>query len=212
MIKAVLFDIDGTLIDSYHRNLKFYREIFAARGIPNFPTEEAYRPSFHMPLVQCLTYLSPDKSPEEIEKLFEIFKNLQSPADEFILMPYAAETIAKLHGKYKLGIVTGRQQLSCAEFLEATKLEQFFDAVIHHASYEHPKPHPQPIQMAMDELNVLPEETVYIGDAQVDIDAAHAAGTRAILYKYELTGNHEVTGADDFLENYQDLPKILETL
>ncbi len=211
MLKAILFDIDGTLIDSFHSNLNLYRRIWTKRGIPNFPSEEQYRPLFHLPLLECFAYLSEDKSQAEMDRLYQIC--MEEPSTKnYILMPHVMDILPKLHKQYALGIVTGRSELSIANFLRITKLESYFDSVIYHGLYKHSKPSPEPIQLALAELKVSPEEAIYIGDAQVDVDAAHAAGLKAILYKYDITGNHAVVGADAMIAEYTELPDLLNSL
>ncbi len=213
MIKAVLFDIDGTLIDSFHQNWNSYKKAFALAGIADFPSEELYLTSYHLPLRESFAHLAEDKSVENIDKLFNIFINMDYDDDNrYILMPHVEETLQELQGKYKLGIVTGRQQLSVAEFLQECNLERYFDSVVHHGIYKHPKPNPEPLTIAMNELEVQPNETVYIGDTWADIEASQAAGVNSILYHYQATGNHTLTGADAIIKSYLELPEILNKL
>lgn len=213
MIITVLFDVDGTLIDSFHRNLDFYRHIFAQAGVDtSFLNEDLLRGGFHLPLQDCLRHLSPIKTDAEIARLVDVYHNLDWDPEDFILMPHVAEIIPELHKNYQLGIVTGRQQMSVTEFLSSTKLEAYFDAVIHHGIYTHAKPHPEPILLGLEQLNAKPEETVYVGDTQVDIDSSKAAGVKSILCRYEPTGNHVVQNADASFDDYRKLPEILVEL
>lgn len=213
MIKAILFDIDGTLIDSFHRNLDFYKHIFTQAGVgSDFLTEEVFRPNFHLPLQDCLLALSPVKTKSELSKLMNVYHNLDWQPEDFLLFPNAMQTVAELSKNYKLGIVTGRQQLSTSEFLSETGLDKYFNAVVHHGIYEYSKPHPQPITICLAQLEVSPEEAVYIGDAQVDIDAAHAAGCKAILYKYITTGELNIENWDFAISDYNELPQIVNSL
>jgi pyrophosphatase PpaX len=208
MIKAIIFDVDGVLIDSFKANLKFFTDLMPKFGYPA-PTKEEYMAIFHMPMIDVIKTLSKSQSNEEIEKMYKAGMSREIDYNLLLLkMPdQAKETIQTLSKKYKLGIVTGRIRKSVFEGSDLARLKKCFKVVVAYEDTVNHKPDPEPLLLAAEKLAVFPKECVYIGDAENDIAAARAARMKSILYSKVVS-----TNANAHTSVFAELPKIIETL
>jgi nicotinate-nucleotide--dimethylbenzimidazole phosphoribosyltransferase len=95
------------------------------------------------------------------------------------LLPGVEQLLKELHGQVKLGIVSNTQTITAADIkkkLATVGIDQFFDVVIATGELGIHKPDPAPITVAIKELNAKADRTIYIGDTETDLQAAHAAG------------------------------------
>jgi HAD superfamily hydrolase (TIGR01509 family) len=188
MLKAVIFDIDGVLVDSFEANLEFFRAIFKKAGY-HMPTAKQYRTAFHLTMKDVIKLYSETNDKKELERILEIAYKTRYPIEKFKLPKNSVEVVKKLSKKYKLALVTGRMKKGVDNYLNFSKTEKYFEVIVHSDHYKNPKPHPEPILMAAKRLKIKPSEAIYIGDSYTDIQAAKAAGMRIILYsKKELIG------------------------
>lgn len=208
MIKAVIFDVDGVLLDSFGANLKFFQDLMVKTGYTP-PTREEFPQFFHLSMMDAVKALTKSKSEEEIKKVWEIGHSRQVPYDVNLLsMPVGlGKTIESLSNKYRLGIVTSRIKESVYESPRLAALKSFFKVVVSYQDTENHKPHPDPLFLAAKKLNVKPEECVYIGDVENDIKAAHSAGMKVIIY----SKNH-LHEADACTDKFIALPQLVLNL
>lgn len=208
MIKAVLFDIDGVLLDSFEANWKFHTDLITKAGYKPASREE-YRKLFHNSMFDNIKAITKSKSAEEIEKIYQMGVKREVPYHvELLTYPEKMkETIEELSKNYSLGIVTSRIFNSVYEPPQLAELKQNFKVVVSYEDTENHKPHPDPLLFAAKGLGVLPEECVYIGDVENDVIAAKAAGMRSIVFsKDDILGGYARTHI------FQDLPKIIKSL
>ncbi|MFA5954840.1 MAG: HAD-IA family hydrolase [Patescibacteria group bacterium] len=208
MIKAVIFDIDGVLLDSFEANLKFYQNLMTFSG-HRPPTRQEFPPLFHLAMwdgIKKLTGLSKD---EDIKKIWEMGKNRKSlyPVELLKMPDGIAPTVRTLNKKYLLGIVTSRVKKSVFESPELAAMQKYFQVTISYEDTLNHKPHPEPLLLAAKKLDTKPEETVYIGDVENDVRAAHAANMKAIIYS-----KNTQTNADRYTASFKSLPKLISTL
>lgn len=208
MLKAVIFDVDGVLIDSFEANLKFFRDLMSFTG-HNPPTKETYKTMFHLPMDKAIEKLIPDASEDEIKKIWLLGKSHAVPyQDKLITIPDNCENILKiLNKKYALAIVTSRVKTRVSLTPQIIKLQDFFQTVVFFEDTEKHKPEPEPLLLACERLAIKPSEAVYIGDAQTDMDAAKAAGMKAIAYTKDV-----LVGADAKTSSFSEIPKLVEQL
>jgi pyrophosphatase PpaX len=181
MIKGVLFDVDGVLLDSLDTNLYFFQKFLEVFGYKP-PTKEEYKKVHHVGMfeaIRALTYLEDE---EEIYKIWMFAKTFDDGGPPAKMPDGASEVLRLLSEKYKLGIVTSRVQNTVFEGLEFLKLKNLFKIVVAYEDTEKHKPDPEPVLLAIQKLKLLPEECVYIGDAETDMQAGKAAGTKTIFY------------------------------
>ena len=209
MIKAVLFDVDGVLLDSFEANLQFYRNLLTKAGYSP-PTEKEFRPLMHYTMEKVIRELLPNASDSEIQQIWETGKNF---VDE--LYPYqllktpkdAARSIQVLYKKYQLGIVTSRINGGVYTIPQLKKLEQYFQVTVGFEDTTNHKPYPEPLIFACKKLELQPNEVVYIGDAESDILAGKAAGMKVILF-----AEKNFFDADELTDSFKKLSDIVSAL
>jgi len=186
-VKLVIFDCDGTLVDSQHLIVACMDEAFASLGRPA-PSREATLSIVGLSLFEAFaTLTSPDDT--DIPVLVEAYKSAfhaqrRKPGNAEPLYEGAREVVEWLGGQeVALGIATGKSQRGVRIVMTHHGLLERF-ATIQTADDAPSKPHPGMIQQAMAAVGAVPDETVMIGDTTYDIDMAHAAGVASIAVSW----------------------------
>jgi len=181
-IKALCFDVDGTLSDTddvyVHKVSRFFSRFF-------FKDPEHAARRFVMwveaPGNALLGLTDTIGLDDEIVALIDwISRHQKKSSKTFWLIPGVDEMLKKLKGHYPMSVVSARDEKGTMRFLEQFHLVKYFDAVITGQSAEHTKPYPDPILLAAQKMGVKPEECLMIGDTTVDIRAGKSAGTQTI--------------------------------
>lgn len=206
MIQAILFDVDGVLLNSFEANLKFLQDLMKEFGFP-ITTREEYQKLFHLPVAGVARSLSVPES--VIPKMIEARQNgsVRYP-NELTTMPDGAkEVIDLLSEKYSLGIVTSKVRVGVTEHPLLGALKDKFQTIIAYEDTQNHKPHPEPLLMAVNSLELTLDQVIYVGDSETDFDAAKAAGMKFIHFADEPfrdVGGHAT--------RFSDLPKVIETI
>ena len=186
MIKAVLFDVDGVLLDSREANAKYLKNLIVKAGYP-MPKKNDLKKVFHISLLDSIKLLTKMKSEHKIRRLWKRAELKKDYPFDLIRVPGGIkETIVKLSKKYKLGIVTSRATAGVEEFFHYTRLQSYFEVIVASDLVKDPKPDPESLLFAISKLKVKPNETVYIGDSRNDLIASKKAGAFFILYSPNL--------------------------
>lgn len=208
MIKAILFDVDGTLLDSFEANLKFYHDLAIKMGYTP-PSRERHAQTFHLTMREKIVDITGLRDEGEIQRIMDVGKSNDMPYDHSLLKlaDGASETLSALKEQYLLGIVTGRIKENIFEFPDFEKLSHHFFTVVGYEDTERHKPHPDPLLFAAEQLAVVPNVCVYIGDVGNDMIAARAAGMKGVHF----TKSEEHCG-DAGLASFNELLTLLSRL
>lgn len=194
MIKAVLFDIDGVLIDTTEANRRFLNDQLKEHEKKGLSKKEYQKVKF-MTIKQVIEKYCPELKEEETEELRKKWSsNYKKYLDYTKISSGAKEILEFFKGKIKLGVATNRSKTS---ILVHHKIIDFFDVIVTSSDVKTPKPSPEGIQKALKELKVKPEEAIFIGDTIVDIQAGEKAGVKMLLYKIKID---ETEVIEDFSE------------
>ncbi|MFT7596613.1 MAG: phosphoglycolate phosphatase [Paracoccaceae bacterium] len=184
-LRLILFDVDGTLVDSQGSIVTAMTDAFQTMGLA-VPARANILSIIGLSLDHAMVRLAPDAPSHD--KLVQAYKDafmarrLQLGSGEGSpLYPGARACLEQLAQvpENLLGVATGKSQRGLDAVLEAHGLEQMF--VTRQVADHHPsKPHPSMVQTAMSEVGVDPENTVLIGDTSFDMDMADAAGVAGI--------------------------------
>ncbi|QTC40204.1 pyrophosphatase PpaX [Bacillus sp. V3] len=208
-ITTVLFDLDGTLINtndliisSFLHTLNHY--------YPGQYAEQDVLPFMGPPLEESFGGLDPEKT-EEMCAHYRAYNHEHH--DELVTeFEGVYETVEALHKQgYKLAIVSTKVRDVVLKGLDLMNLRQFFDVVITLDEVENAKPHPEPIQKALLELGSSPEEAVMVGDNHHDILAGKNAGCLSAGVAWSAKGrDHLMQYEPDFmLDTMTDLLKVV---
>jgi HAD superfamily hydrolase (TIGR01662 family) len=206
MLKAIIFDIDGVLADSFEANLKFTNDILKYGNFPKLKRSD-YKKQFHLSLHKILQKHT--KLPKaQFENFFnKTYKHIEYPFNLLKKPLHSDKVIYKLSKKYKLAIVTSRFEKGVERYFTFSKLEHLFKVIVHHSHFKNPKPHPEPLQVALKRLKIKPTEAVYIGDSLTDLQAAKAAKMKSILFSKK-----NIKGADFKINKFNDLLKLIKKI
>jgi pyrophosphatase PpaX len=179
VIKAVIFDFDGTLADTLPVCFLAFESVFKKfddREVTSEEIKAMFGPSETGIIRENLNNNNHD---EAIELYYEIYRerheNLVQNNEDINTL------LSKLKSNgYKLGIVTGKARRSLDISLGCLGLDEFFDVIITGDDVEFPKPHPEGIYKALEYLGVLPNEAVFLGDSDADIMAGKQANVFTI--------------------------------
>jgi pyrophosphatase PpaX len=176
---VVLFDLDGTLIDSGPIILASMRH--AARTVlgREIPPDELGLTIGGQGIVAQMQAIDADRADDLLEAYKEHNDGLHETLEAFDEL---LELLPRLKAQgRKLGIVTAKRHRTVALALERfPALRDEFDVVVTHDDTDRHKPDPAPVLLAIERLDGTPAQAVYIGDSPFDIQAAKAAGAYAV--------------------------------
>ena len=181
-LRAVIFDLDGTLIDSAKGIAAALDVIRADRGIEPVAVEDVRR--WVSLGAEELVTLALGSTPVSVSEDLAAFRAAYAgvPADPADLYPGAIETLQALHERgLRLGVCTNKPQRLAAGIIEGLGLGAFFTAVVGGAPDLKPKPDPAPLHLAMDRLQVGGVASLFVGDSEVDAQTAEFAGVAFVL-------------------------------
>jgi pyrophosphatase PpaX len=181
-VRYILFDLDGTLIDTIPLIIKTFRETLRALGLPDRSDAQLLsqvgRP-LHLQVA--------DIDRERAQELFDTYQRLyrefrhEMPRD----FDGTRDVIAELKRRgYPMAVVTSKRLAGTVRDLEYSGLAPFFDAIVSAEETEKHKPAAEPVLEALKRLGAPAEEATYIGDSPFDIRSAHAAGVLAGAVKW----------------------------
>lgn len=170
-LKAVLFDLDGTLLDSFHLHYAAYAEMFRHFGI-EMSRElflKTYSPNWYR------TYEAFGLGEEHWERANALW--LEAAAShEPVLFPGVAKMLNELRTDYALAIVTSGSKPRVTNDLHRLDIARHFSSVVTGDDITDPKPAPEALELALDSLSISPDEAIYVGDAHADFEMSRAAG------------------------------------
>ncbi len=206
MIKVVLFDIDGTLIDSAEANWRFHNTLNKKYGGRQITFEE-YRKDLYSHTMRAVTKsCCPEISEKQLDEACKYGISIYPQFHKFIKAnKNAIELLERLHKNYRIGIVTSRMGTKILDELGEFGVRNFFEHIITFNDYKKPKPDPEPLLVAFKEFSCRPEEAVYVGDNQKDVDCSMSAGCKSIIFGDAAKGDHNIT---DFLQILDILKKL----
>ncbi|NOC93388.1 MULTISPECIES: HAD-IA family hydrolase [unclassified Ruegeria] len=214
-LRLVLFDVDGTLVDSQGSIVHSMTASFQAASVP-VPTRKAILSIVGLSLPHAIARLAPEQPLSVQNDLVDGYKEayhahrLELGAASSPLYPGAREAIEALHAvpEVLLGVATGKSQRGLDALIEAHGLEPYF--VTRQVADHHPsKPHPSMVQTALAETGVDPACAVMIGDTSFDMDMAAAAGVRGIGVIWGYHDRSALTAASCIIETFDQLPNAL---
>ncbi|MBR9650823.1 HAD-IA family hydrolase [Thalassovita aquimarina] len=217
-LRLILFDVDGTLVDSQGDIIASMTRAFEAEGL-DAPTREAILGIVGLSLEVAMPKLAPGLDTPAHDRMVEAYKAAymelraaQGSQKSSPFYPYARDVLDQLAGidHYLLGVATGKSRRGLDALLAGHGMTEMF--LTQQVSDHHPsKPHPSMVLTALAETGVAPENAVIIGDTSFDMQMARAAGVRALgvgwgYHRPEDLDPH----ADAVIHDFRDLPAAID--
>jgi len=202
---GVLFDLDGTLLDTSDLIIKSFQHTFKIHYQRELKPEEVY-PFFGKTLRAAMETLGPDK----VEELIATYREYNLAQHDHLISAFAgvAEIVHALYSAgITLGVVTSKTQATALRGLRLFNLDKYFTAVVGADQCKNHKPHPEPVLRAMVMLKVSPNACLMVGDSPADIISAKKAGIKTAAVKWTQVPwtAIEAAGPDYYVETMYDL-------
>jgi len=187
VLKALLLDLDGTLVDTPQAIVDVTQDTLAALGLPPADPQKI-KEGIGLPLPVALGLLigtGPTGAADAVEIYRVLWRTHVTPRVPQLLYPGVREGLSELkRADLRLGVVTGKTQDGADSTVAAAGLKDVMDVVLGYTSVANPKPAPDIALLALDKLGVRPADAVIVGDSTHDLEMAHRAGVRSIAVTY----------------------------
>jgi pyrophosphatase PpaX len=210
--RAVLFDLDGTLIDSIELIVNSARHAFEKCGHP-MPSAEEWVADLGMPLRAMFGRFITDDA--LMDDLVAGYREYQLANHDRLVRPYeeVEATLRTLHQRgYALAVVTSKGEPLAHRGLAHVGLDGFFDVVVGLESCTRHKPDPEPVRIALDRIGIGPEAAAFVGDSPHDMAAGRAAGVTTIAALWGPFSRAQLasSGPDYYIRRMGELLPILD--
>ena len=211
---AILFDLDGTLVDTLELLVGSARHAFTNRA-GRSPTDAEWRAGIGTPLARQLAPYAADDA--DLAALVAGYRGYQGEHHDRLttLYPGVRETVALLaRGGHPLGVVTSKADVVAHRTLRHVGLAEAMPVVVGADSSTRHKPDPEPVHAALERLGYAPGEALFVGDSPYDVLAGRAAGAIAVgaTWGFFAREQLEAAGADHCIADIAELPALVERL
>ena len=211
MPPALLFDLDGTLVDSIELILGAARHAFdgfAGRA----PTDEEWRAGIGRPLNTMLREFATDD--EEVARLFARYREYQLAHHDRLVRVYegVVEAVQSFASEgHPMALVTSKSDWMAEKALVLVGLDRLIPTIVGAESCVNHKPHPEPVERALALLGVPAANALFVGDSPHDVESGRAAGvmTVAATWGAFTRDELELSGADVVIDRVQDLRGVV---
>lgn len=211
-VRLIIFDLDGTLVDSRIDITNAINYALKDYGIGPYTVEE-------------ITSLVGRGITKLIEDLIKPYKEIpvNNVIERFLehyerhiidnTRPYAGvkETLEELRD-YKKAVISNKREYLSKKALEGLGLLRYFEIVLGSDSTPEKKPSPLPVRMVLEKLNIPGSEAVIVGDSDLDIKAGKSAGVLTIAVSYGYRPRELLLEADHIINNIRELPGLVKSL
>lgn len=207
--EAVLFDLDGTLVDTLPLIIQTYKKVFTDLKIP-WGNDDVVK-WIGLPLVETARHFA-GAHKKKFMDLYQYYYQIEH--DRLTrLFPGTYETLRSLKARlFKLGVVTAKSRPVTLRTLAHTGLDRLMNVVITAHDVVKPKPDPEPVFRALAVLECAADRAIFIGDTRFDILAGKKAGACVLGVTWGLAGREELAplAPDGLLEKWEDIELYLK--
>lgn len=209
--RAVIFDLDGVLIDSEQANVESATEAFAAEGTP-LSREEIRQvvgrhPLDYVPRLARARGITPRRQRRLLERQYAAYEEwsarIRRVEGAEILIPDLARR------GFRLAVATSSDRASARESLQRVGLLDHFELLLTLEDVRERKPSPQIYRLALERLGLAPEQVVVVEDSSPGVQAARAAGLRCIALRSRWVDPGDIAAAEAIIDDLAALDRLL---
>jgi pyrophosphatase PpaX len=202
---VVLFDLDGTLVDSAAAILGSFHHATEKVLRRRFPDERILAQVGGSNLAHQMALLDPD----HVDELVRVYRSHNdTQASEIACFDGVLDVLRELKSEGRqLGVVSAKLRPTVERVFASAGMQELFDVVVGSDDTGRHKPEPEPVLKALELLAARPQDAAYVGDSPFDVAAARAAGVYAVAVGWG--GIHRVEDADVFVETPEELLGVL---
>ena len=215
MINTVLFDFDGTLVNTNDVIIASWQHTYMHyRGREE--SIETITSCFGEPLLITMEREFPGVDPQESAEVYRTFQ--QQNAHLLVkIFPGIVDLLKALkEAGYRMGIVTSRTRESALRYMDMFGITEYFEAMVTCDDTTVHKPNPEPILLGLEKMGITKDEAIMIGDSPFDIKCANNAGVKSVMVDWRITCDNSALISDckwDYeIKEPMDLLKVLEEL
>lgn len=213
-IKGILFDLDGTLINTTPLILESFRHTFVELGLP-VPSRQELVAGFGLPLRTAVRAYMPDELVEQFCTAYSAYHRSQH---DRLIQPFngVRETLAEIAGRgIKMAVVTSKKRPMALRGLACYGLDQYIQTVVTCQDCEEHKPMPGPSLLALKQLGLEGSDCIGVGDSPFDLQSAKGAGCLTAAVRYTSFDWNFILneGKPDYVLNtMKDLVKLIDRI
>lgn len=209
---VILFDFDGTIMDSEQMIIGCFAYLFQKYGNINDFTKDVQQEVFELPLKEELAKLFPDQNTNMLLKEYTTFQKSLPGRHLVSTLPHVKDVLKQLKQEgFVVAIVTSRLSESCQTWVDDLQIDRYIDMIIGTEKYRHTKPDPDGIIEACELLNTGHDSVVYIGDNVSDVKTGKNAGVYTVAF---ITNEEKRTKIENEKPNavMTDIQELLDIL
>lgn len=211
-VQAVMFDMDGTLVDSLPSITDAFNHMFSALGYPTMTIDEVARKT----AVSLLDFVKAFLRPDEVEEGVRIFRAYYDSIflKSTTVLPGANQTLAALNGTVLTGVVTNKRGSYARKLADHLGFAQHMRHIIGAEDGFRAKPEPDMFDAFVSQVAAEKHRTIYVGDSPLDVQAARNAGIDAFIVANPIFSAEELAlcGPRRVLHRITELPQALEPI
>lgn len=210
-IKLVIFDLDGTLVNSITditNSLNYATEPY---GLPPKTSEEVSA-LVGEGITKVIERVLGDERRQHRDDVVKRFLEFYSEhiVDNTFSYPGVRETLERLNG-FRKAVISNKREVLSIKVLEALDLLRFFDLVIGSDSTTEKKPSPVPVLHVISTMGLTPEDSIMVGDSDLDIAAGKSAGVKTVGVTYGYRERTYLKDADYIIDDIKELTNLIKT-
>ncbi|MBI5966913.1 MAG: HAD family hydrolase [Deltaproteobacteria bacterium] len=209
-IKGVIFDLDGTLIDSYEAIYLSFQFAYQNMGLQPLPFDEVKRVVGYGLRNTFRDLLGEERVPEALRLFRQKYEDLYRQNTS--LLPGAREVSKALHERgIKLAVATNKLGRFSREIFQHFGMDKLFAVIVGDEDVSHNKPHPEMLLYAIEKMGLPNEEVIFVGDSLIDIQTGKNAGVRVFVVPTGVARREELEKAQPavIMDRLTDLLKYL---
>ena len=212
MQSALIFDLDGTLVDSIELILQSARHAYI--GYPGrVPSDAEWRAGIGRPLVTMFREFGADEP--EVERLVARYREYQVANHDRLVRAYDGiiPFIQAMHAAgHPMALATSKSDWMAKRALDHVGLSEAIPVIVGAESCNNHKPHPEPVERALALVGATPDNAVFIGDSPHDIESGRAAGVHTIGVTWGAFSREEMerAGADVVVHDVEGMRRAIE--